>query len=369
VNRSAQGCDLLFLSHTAQPGGAELGLRRYLDRTDLHPALLSLGDGPAWGGLGQTVEVRPACGLWRQASVVRRHLEVTRPRVVVANTMRAALLAAVMAPRGVHLTYWVRDGLTEGAMSWLARTMTRYVTLPRTDHFIANSHWTAGSVLALRPDAGITVIPTCCGVGKFTVEHAYPRAFPASRPLRILYLGRLAKWKAPHVVIRGAQRLAAAGFPCEVTIAGAALFGEERYERLLAREASSATVPVSMIGHEDDVQGLLATHDVLVHSAVQPEPFGQVIVQAMAQGVPVVATDSGGPAEILDEGRWGALYAPGDVGQLTLRLLELCDAQRYQEASRAGLQRAMAYTDEQSTRMTDALLTQLISSTHHGRAP
>lgn len=369
MRRSSPTCDLVFLSHTAQPGGAELGLRRYLDRTDLEPRLISLEEGPVWDGLQGIVEVRPAIGLLRQARAVRRYLVAERPRVVVANTMRTALMAAVMAPRGVRLTYWVRDGLSDGPMSRVARAMTQYVTLPRTHHFIANSHWTAGSVLALRPSAEVTVIPTCCGVSESSLKTVDPRAFPASRPLRILYLGRLAKWKAPHLVIHAAQRLATFGFPCQVTIAGAALFGEERYERFLMQQARAATVPVSIIGHQDDVPMLMASHDLLVHSSVRPEPFGQVIVQAMAQGLPVVASDAGGPAEILAGGRWGSLYAPGDVEQLTGRLLELCDVERYHEASESGLERARGYTDERSATLADGALTQqLVRSTERSGA-
>ena len=52
--------------------------------------------------------------------------------------------------------------------------------------------------------------------------------------------------------------------------------------------------------------------DVMVHSSVDPEPFGRTLVEAMLAGVPVVATDAGAAADILDAGAAGTLVPPGD---------------------------------------------------------
>jgi glycosyltransferase involved in cell wall biosynthesis len=55
---------------------------------------------------------------------------------------------------------------------------------------------------------------------------------------------------------------------------------------------------------------------VCVHASPVPEPFGQVVVEAMARGVPVVATAAGAVPELLDGGRLGYLARPGDVPDL-----------------------------------------------------
>ena len=73
---------------------------------------------------------------------------------------------------------------------------------------------------------------------------------------------------------------------------------------------------VEFRGHRPNVWDELARLDVLVHASVTPEPFGQVIIEGMAAGVPVIATRAGGPAEILAHNVTGILYEPGSVEEL-----------------------------------------------------
>ena len=63
--------------------------------------------------------------------------------------------------------------------------------------------------------------------------------------------------------------------------------------------------------------------DVFVHASISPEPFGQVVVEAMLAGVPVVAAAAGGRAEILTDGVNGLLYPAGDVEALAEALRRL----------------------------------------------
>ena len=63
--------------------------------------------------------------------------------------------------------------------------------------------------------------------------------------------------------------------------------------------------------------------DVVVHSSTQPEPFGRVIVEAMAAGRPVVATAAGGVPEIVEAGSTGLLTAPGDLHGMAAAIGEL----------------------------------------------
>ena len=66
--------------------------------------------------------------------------------------------------------------------------------------------------------------------------------------------------------------------------------------------------------------------DVVVHFSMRPEPFGRVIVEAMACGVPVVAAKAGGPEEIVEDGVSGWLTTPGDVPRLSAALARALSA-------------------------------------------
>ena len=73
------------------------------------------------------------------------------------------------------------------------------------------------------------------------------------------------------------------------------------------------------------------------------EPFGLVFLEAMAMQLPVVALDSGGAPEVVDDGVTGLLVEPGDTDGLTRRLLALLeDPERRQQMGAAGRQRVEA---------------------------
>jgi glycosyltransferase involved in cell wall biosynthesis len=80
---------------------------------------------------------------------------------------------------------------------------------------------------------------------------------------------------------------------------------------------------VEFRGFREDVWAELAMMDVFVHASITPEPFGQVIVEAMLAGVPVIASAGGGPSEILTDGVDGLLYPAGDVDALVEALQRL----------------------------------------------
>ncbi len=69
---------------------------------------------------------------------------------------------------------------------------------------------------------------------------------------------------------------------------------------------------IQFLGYRKDTPALLSILDVIVHASIQPEPFGMVLLEAMAAKVPIIATRFGGPIEILDAGNCGALVPPED---------------------------------------------------------
>jgi len=77
-------------------------------------------------------------------------------------------------------------------------------------------------------------------------------------------------------------------------------------------EESGLTDKIRFLGYRKDTPAMLSILDVFVHASIEPEPFGMVLPEAMAAKVPVIATNFGGPLEIFDEGRCGALVPPKD---------------------------------------------------------
>jgi glycosyltransferase involved in cell wall biosynthesis len=92
--------------------------------------------------------------------------------------------------------------------------------------------------------------------------------------------------------------------------AGAAV--REEAERLLGDR-------VRFVGRRDDIPEVQRALDVLVNASVA-EPFGRSVLEALASGTPVVATDSGGIPEFVEDGETGVLVPPGDDAALAAAL-------------------------------------------------
>lgn len=79
---------------------------------------------------------------------------------------------------------------------------------------------------------------------------------------------------------------------------------------------------VTFVGWVEDVRQVLAGCGLLLHCCTR-EGFGLALLEAMEQAVPVVAPDAGGPAEIVEDGVTGLLYAPADADDATRQVLRL----------------------------------------------
>jgi glycosyltransferase involved in cell wall biosynthesis len=137
-------------------------------------------------------------------------------------------------------------------------------------------------------------------------------------------VGRIDTWKGFDVLLDAVPAIRTARPGAQVVIAGGTVQGKEAYAARLACRAR-VLAGVRWLGPRADIPDLLADLDVLVLPSTEPEPFGLVVVEALTSGVPVVATDAGGPREILRQaGRAaGQLIAPGDPGALARATVEL----------------------------------------------
>ena len=125
---------------------------------------------------------------------------------------------------------------------------------------------------------------------------------------------RLAPWKGQAVALHALASLPDAG----CLIVGGALFGEDDYARSLVGLAASLGVTdrVRFTGHSSDVPALMRSVDAVVHPSIDPEPFGRTLVEAMLARRPVIASNAGAVPEILDDGRCGLTFPPGDAAAL-----------------------------------------------------
>ena len=147
----------------------------------------------------------------------------------------------------------------------------------------------------------------------------------ASTDLVIGMFGNVQPWKGQDVTLR-AMAAVASEFPNLVCLlAGGVVRGAEWYQTSLEEFVRSHGLEgrVRFLGSRSDVPDLLNAIDVPVHASVTPEPFGRVLIEAMALGKPVVATAAGGPLEIVVPERTGLLARPGDDVEMAAVLRRL----------------------------------------------
>ncbi len=157
---------------------------------------------------------------------------------------------------------------------------------------------------------------------------------------------RLAPWKGQHVVLRALCELP--GVQC--LIAGDALFGEDAYAESLRTLAKNLGIAdrVHFLGQRSDVPQLMRAVDIVVHPSVLPEPFGTTLLEAMMTGAPIIATDTGGSAEVLADGEAGTLVPPGESAALAAAVKAIFAKPEEFEArvQRAGVRVRQNFTPE-----------------------
>jgi phosphatidylinositol alpha-mannosyltransferase len=178
---------------------------------------------------------------------------------------------------------------------------------------VAVSEAAAGFVRSRFGD-GLRVIPNGCDVDAFA-RGSPAEGLPPGR--RVLWVGRLDPQKGFGVAVRAFERVAGV-FP-EVRLV---VIGEGRdigAVELLAPDVRSRVDLLGTVPH-DRLPAYHAAAEVFLSPALGQESFGIVLVEAMAAGLPVVASDIPGYREVVADGREGLLVPPGDAGAVAAAL-------------------------------------------------
>jgi L-malate glycosyltransferase len=271
------------------------------------------------GGALETIRsfFRGLRGVLDMRRTLGRHPERT---VVFAIGIRAGLLASLAALGMRRQVVWsVPDLLPPAPLRPLVRLVAAFgsTTLVCLSRYIATDLVGSSARLAKRTSV---VHP---GVD----SHGFDPDRTSPGTPRAAIVGHISPVKRTDLAVETTARVLSdePGFRLEVV--GSAQFREEDedLERELHRRVDSDPAlnqAVSFRGRVPDVAEILAGCGLLLHCR-DDEPFGMVLVEAMAQGLPVVAPALGGPLEIVEDGVTGLLFRPGDAGHAAESVLRL----------------------------------------------
>jgi glycosyltransferase involved in cell wall biosynthesis len=348
----AQGVDVRLALFADGPFRAVLESRRIptIKMGVLRPVRRVTRYGSAGGGLlgAAALGLLSLPTVLELAALVRR-LDVD---IVHTNGLKAHLLGGVAGGLVRRPVVWhLRDFLPEGVTGQLLKMAAR--RLPAL--IITNSAAVAATVT--RDGTRPRTVPIHNPVDLERFRPGLDRAglreelgVNTETPL-IGQIAHLTPWKGHELFLRIARAIAHELPAAHFVIVGGAIYettGHEGYRVTLERQARELRLAdrVVFLGERQDVPEILAALDMLVHCPTSPEPFGRALAEAMAVGTPVVAADSGGVAEIVEEGVTGRLVPAGDVDAFATAVVELLrdPAQRHRmgEAGRHRAERLFA---------------------------
>jgi glycosyltransferase involved in cell wall biosynthesis len=158
-------------------------------------------------------------------------------------------------------------------------------------------------------------------------------------------VGNVREWKGQETVVRAMIEVVK-WFPDLVCFfVGAATPGDQPYFEHLQRLVAEAGIDANVrwTGFQKDPSSFRQMMDVVVHASLLPEPFGMVVLEAMAQRKPVIGSGAGGVVEIVVEGETGYTFPPGDWQVLAARLTELLnDPARARAMGERGYERLLS---------------------------
>jgi glycosyltransferase involved in cell wall biosynthesis len=262
-------------------------------------------------------------------SLARRYsadlIYVNGPRLLPAAALSVSYAAHEM-PRVLFHSH----SLLEGPARWLAgRSLARTRAA-----IVASCRFVAAPLMPYSGDRGIRVVYN--GVRRMSLLRR-----PAdTQDFRIAVIGRISPEKGQVDFLRAARILHSAAPQCRFVVCGAPLFfNPAAMEYSAALKTLAEDLPVEFAGWTDDVEGVLATLDLLVVPSTAVDATPRVILEAFAAGVPVVAYASGGIPEIVEHGMTGFLVEEHSP-QALARAIE--DLLREPHRLRAAAERAQA---------------------------
>lgn len=279
-----------------------------------------------------------AC-IWRLARTLRRR----RPDLIVnwmPKTQLYCAPAALLAGMSDRVLWWQHE---IPAGHWLDRCAT---ALPAVAVGCSSSV-AARAQAQLWPSRSTFVVAPGTKVPPLATRHG-PLDLPADVPI-VGIVGRLQPWKGQDRLLKAQLRLGEAGLQMHTVIVGGDAHGlssdyADSLPALVQRLGLGGAV--TMTGQVPDAGPYIDQMDVLVNAS-DPEPFGIVLLEAMARSVAVVAVGSGGPLEIITDGHGGVLADSGEPDALAAALEPLLRSSSLRaELGRAGRERFMRdYTD------------------------
>jgi glycosyltransferase involved in cell wall biosynthesis len=315
----------------------------FVEREEISKAFFSMGkrlekvgDSPVRGRFGFRKLINlgfSAPGLIQAIWQIKRLANKHNPEVVLANGFKAQIFSALAIKKNIPLIWYFQDYVSN-------RKIVSKI-LPQVDRsnlfLIADSKSVAEDLGTIIRGKKITIWKNTVDTGNFRpIPLVETKTGGASdKRLKVGLVATFAKWKGHETFLKAAKHIIdMVGDVVQFLVIGGPVYqsGESQWSmEELEKMAQSIGVKgsINFIGFQNNIIGIYNDLDVVVHASTSPEPFGQVIIEAMACGKPVVVAGHGGAEEIGSHGVDLMYHVPGDSISLANAILSLLREEKH----------------------------------------
>lgn len=296
----------------ARPAGEVLAYHGGMHVLAAKRPLMALNFGLLLRALARAVEEETRAG----AQIVHAHWWVPGGLAVRYANRHGRPFVVTLHGSDVRLA-----GKVPGGRAMMAAVLRQAATVTAVSSFLAAD--AANALGVTRPTIPVTPMPLALGIG----------ADPDQARAGAIFVGRLTRQKGVHDLLEALAILKRDGRPMDLTVVGD---GPERGNLKAQARARGLNVTFTGFVAPEMVGYHLRDKRVFVLPSLE-EGLGLVVAEALTQGVPVVATRSGGIPDLIVDPEAGMLVPPGTPGAIAAAMRTVCSEERFRVgATRAG---------------------------------
>jgi glycosyltransferase involved in cell wall biosynthesis len=292
---------------------------------------------PALARLGEGTSLRPTVESFRAAAftalyakrlgAVLRHL---KPHLIHSNGFKMHVLGGWTCPKKTPLLWHIHDYVSSRRiMSRMLRWSSNGCTA-----VIANSASVAADLRTVLPGLNSSVVYNAVDLDRYTpngrtmdLDAACGLSPLCDGTIRVGLVGTFARWKGHKVFLQALSKLPR-NAPIRGYIIGGPIYqtnGSQWTRNELEQEVERLGLAgrVGFTGTLLDPAPAMRSLDIVVHASTEPEPFGMVIIEAMATGKALIASRAGGACELFVDGESALSHPPGEADALCKQIMRL----------------------------------------------
>ena len=293
--------------------------------------------------------IRP-CHLYSILSSLIAYFNLCRgygPALIYANGSRAAFYGGIVGRiLSLPVVWHCRIADPDIYLDFFLRKLSTTI--------IANSHATAKR-FGDSYHSKVRVVHNGVDLARFRDDSVSRPSLIDDTWKTILVVARVSRWKRHDLALSAFEQIASKEPNAHLFCIGASDALESEWWDHLQEQTRQSMVShrIHWIGQISDVRPWYKAADILLLCS-ENEPFGRVLVEAMACGVPVVATRSGGVPEIVRHGEDGFLVTPGSVNEIADAIAEILgNGSLREQLAKSAIKRAESFDlDSHTEKMT-----------------